>query len=55
MMAAISGGIASPRSAVVEYCGSERHRSRRRRTPHFAPWSETPGGYVGQAVLEKVF
>jgi len=26
---------------------------RRRRPPDFAPSSETPGGYVGQAVLES--
>ena len=27
-------------------------RSRARRPPDFAPSSEAPGGYVGQAVLE---
>jgi hypothetical protein len=32
--------------------GQNRNRTRRR-PPDFAPSSETPGGYVGQAVLEK--
>jgi hypothetical protein len=30
------------------------NRPRRRRPPDFAPSSETPGGYVGQAVLESL-
>jgi hypothetical protein len=35
-------------------CRSASYRSRtRRRPPDFAPSFKTPGGYVGQAVLEK--